>query len=166
MDKCVRIEEFMDYGGNELFSQLMTEGLQRSEGLERLIHLLKIYSDSCGRIKGRSAAYRYMLRKAYNNGWLGKGSKDLKSHRLTDSEREYIAKMLGEYISSGGRSRIFLKKILRIAAVIVAVGLLLFFLVRYFTSDEFKRISGSLPYCTAVKLPFGSDSPALLYVLR
>ena len=74
MDKRVRIGEFMDYGGNELFSTLMSEGVQRSEGIDRLLRLLEIYSDSCRRIKGRSAAYRFMLRRAKKNGWLGTGS--------------------------------------------------------------------------------------------
>ena len=134
-DKRACIDEFIDYGGNELFSTLMHDNLQRSEGIDRLVQLLQIYSDSCGRIKGRSAAYRFMLRKAQRNGWLGRGSKNLGSHRLTREEREYVMQKLDGYISSGGRNARVVKNLLIISAAILATGLLAFV-----TIQEFQRL--------------------------
>lgn len=58
------IDEFLWYGGNELFSTLMGGSMTRSVGVDRLVQLLQEYSDSCRRIKGRSGAYRFMLNKA------------------------------------------------------------------------------------------------------
>lgn len=145
MDKQSRIDEFLSYGGNELFSTLMGSDTQRSEGIDRLVQLLQVYSDFCWRIKGRSAAYRFMLKKAQRNDWLGRGSKDLKSHRLTVEEREYITKKLDEYISSGGRNARFVKKTLGIALVILAIGLFVFATVRYAMSDEYQRMMENLP---------------------
>lgn len=153
MDKRVKIDEFLDYGGNELFSTLMNRDIERSGGIDRLIHLLKSYSDSCGRIKGRSAAYRFMLRKALRNGWIGRGFKDLKSHRLTREEREYIEKNLDEYISSGGRNMRVMRKVLSIAAIIIIVGLLVFAMVRYLMSDEYHEMLSKLSLvCNVLKL--------------
>ena len=145
MDKLIRIDEFLSYGGHELFSTLMNSGLQRPEGIDRLIQLLQVYSDSCRHIKGRSAAYRFMLKKAQRNGWLGRGFKDLKSHRLTGDEREYITKKLDDYISSGGRNSRIVTKALGIALVILAIGLFVFATVRYAMSDEYHRMLESLP---------------------
>lgn len=143
MDKSARIDEFLRYGGNELFSSLMGDDTKRSEGLDRFVQLLQSYSDSCRHIRGRSAAYRFMLRKAQGNGWLGRGSKDLKSHRLTAEEREHIMKRLDEYISSGGRNLRVAKRIIGIAAAILAVGLFVFAVVRYAMSDEYQRMMDS-----------------------
>lgn len=139
MDKRRLIDEFLDYGGNELFSSLMGSNTERSEGIDRLIQLLRMYSDSCWHIKGRSAAYRFMLRKAQRNGWLGRGSKDLKSHRLTRDECEYIVQRLDGYISSGGRNMRIIKKLLIIAALILVAGLFAYIAVR-----EFQRVWSSV----------------------
>ena len=143
MDKRVRIDEFIRYGGNELFSTLMGDDTKRSEGIDRFVQLLQAYSDSCWYIKGRSAAYRFMLKRAQRNGWLGRGSKDLKSHRLTVEEREYITKRLDEYISSGGRNLRVTKKIIGIAAAILVAGLFVFAVIRYAMSDEYQRMMDS-----------------------
>lgn len=140
MDKRICIDEFLDYGGNELFSTLMSGDMQRSEGIDRLVRLLQIYSDRCGQIKGRSAAYRFMVSRADKNGWLGRGSGDLKSHRLTRKERGYIAKKLDKYISSGGRNSRVFKKLIGIGAVIIAVGIFVFAIVRYMKSEEYQRM--------------------------
>ena len=140
MDKRGRIDEFLSYGGNELFSSLMHSDTQRSEGIDRLVQLLQMYSDSCRHIKGRSAAYRFMLRKALRYDWLGRGSKDLKSHRLTRDEREYITKRLDEYIASGGRNLRVVKKLLCIGAIIIAIGLFIFATVRYIMSSEYQNM--------------------------
>ena len=140
MDRRARIDEFLCYGGNELFSTLMQDETQRSDGIDRLVELLQAYSDSCGHIKGRSAAYRFMLRKAQRNGWLGSGSKDLKSHRLTIEEREYITETLDEYITSGGRNLQTAKKLLCIVLIIIIVALF-----AYITIREFQRALGDMP---------------------
>ena len=103
MNRHDKIEEFLDYGGNQLFSTLMGSDMQRSVGTDRLIELLQAYSDSCRRIKGRSAAYRFMLKKAAKLGWLGKGSGDLKSHRLTQADRAYIMKKLDDFLANNRR---------------------------------------------------------------
>lgn len=142
-DKRVQIDEFLGYGGNELFSSLMHSNLQRSEGIDRLVQLLQMYSDSCRHIKGMSAAYRFMLRKAVRKNWLGSGSKDLKSHRLTCEEREYITNKLDEYISSGGRNLRIAKKLLIIGVVILAAGLFAFVTIR-----EFQRSLGQVSLLT------------------
>lgn len=139
MNRHDKIEEFLDYGGNQLFSTLMGSDMQRSVGTDRLIELLQAYSDSCRRIKGRSAAYRFMLKKAAKLGWLGKGSGDLKSHRLTQADRAYIMKKLDEYISSGGRNMRLTKKAAGIAAAVMAMGLFAFAMVRYVKSEEYQQ---------------------------
>ncbi len=112
MDKRKRIDDFLWYGGSEMFSSLMGGSETRSVGIERLVRLLEGYSDNCRRIKGKSEAYRFMLKKAKRLNWLGKGSSDLASYKLTKADRAYITKRLDEYISSGGRSRAVLKKLL------------------------------------------------------
>lgn len=145
MDKRSRIDEFLDYGGNELFSTLMISDTQRSEGIDRLVQLLQMYSDSCGRIKGRSAAYRFMLRKAQRKGFITRGVKDLKSHRLTREEREYITKKLDGYISSAGRNARAMKKLLMIALFIAAAVLFAYICVR-----EFQWVLGQVPLLTNV----------------
>ena len=135
-----KVGEFLDYGGDELFSQLNKRGIGRGEARDRLIELLKNYSDSCSRIRGRSAAYRFMLKRASRNGWLGSGSGDLRSHRLTEEEREFIADSLDGYISSGGsRARRF-KKLLMIAAGVIVAALAVWAAVSYLTSEEFEKM--------------------------
>lgn len=120
MKKADMISEFMDYGGNQLFSTLMTDALKHSEGIDRLTELLKSYSDRCRRIKGRSAAYRYMLSQAEKNGWLGRDSANLHSHRLSNDERKRVEENVGEYISSGGaKKKVFLS--LSLALLVIAV---------------------------------------------
>ena len=144
MDKRMSIDEFLNYGGNEMFSTLMHGDLQRSEGIDRLVQLLQMYSDSCWRIKGRSAAYRFMLRKAVRRDWLGRGSKDLKSHRLTGEEREYITKKLDGYISSGGRNLRTMKKLIIIVLAAIAAALF-----AYATIQGFKGVLKNIPLLTS-----------------
>lgn len=139
MDKREKIEDFLWYGGNELFSTLMGGSMTRSVGVDRLVQLLQEYSDRCRRIKGRSAAYRFMLRRAQRLSWLGKNSADLSSHRLTREDREYIKARLDGYISSGGRNMRAAKRALMIGAVLLAVGLFVFAIVRYVKSEEYQR---------------------------
>lgn len=146
MNRRERVAEFLEYGGSELFSQIMSGCGERAEGIERLIRVLKSYSDLCGFIKGRSAAYRFMIRSAGRRGWLGKGCGDLGSHILTDDEHKYISCELSEYISSGGRAAAVLKKLLRAVVYAAITALLIYLLIRYFNSEEFKRISGSYPF--------------------
>ena len=140
MDKREKIEDFLWYGGNELFSTLMGGSMTRSVGIDRLVQLLQEYSDRCRRIKGRSGAYRFMLNKALKNNWLGKNSTDLNSHKLTKADREYIIKHLDAYISAGGRSRRILKKTVGIGAVMLAVGLFVFGIARYMRSKEYQQM--------------------------
>ena len=150
MDKRSRIEEFLIYGGDEMFSTLMTGDTERPEVIDRLVQLLQAYSDSCRRINGRSAAYRFMLRKAERSGWLGSGSKDLKSHRLTLEEHDYIIKRLDGYISSGGRASQIKKKLLNILLIIIAAALLILAMARYIMQLEtYQNMSGSLPLSAA-----------------
>lgn len=144
MDKRRCVEEFLDYGGNELFSTLMHRGAKRSECVDRLVQLLQTYSDSCKRIKGRSAAYRFMLNNAVRLGWLGRESPDLKSHRLTRKEKAHIIKKLDEYISSGGRDRYVLNKLLGGVSVAVIVALAVFGVWKYMQSEEYRL--GTMEY--------------------
>ena len=144
MDKLKLIKDFLDYGGGELFSTLMNGAEGRLESLERLCELLKDYSDRCRFIDGRSAAYRFMIKRAQKNGWLGKGSPDLKEHRLSDDERGYIEKEVGEYIASGGKGRIILKKALLAAAAAAAIGLLIFASFKYFSSERYQKMTDSV----------------------
>lgn len=139
MKKTEIISEFLDYGGNQLFSTIMTDNLKRSEGIDRLINLLKAYSDRCRNIKGRSGAYRYMLSKAEKNGWLGRNSVDLYSHRLSSEERIYIEDSVSKYISVGGAKAKFCKALL-IAVIIFAIMFLLIFMVwRKMTSEKYQN---------------------------
>ena len=142
MDKRKQIEDFLDYGGNELFSTLMGGSMTRSVGIDRLVQLLQEYSDRCRRVRGRSGAYRFMLIRARRLGWLGRGSGDLKSHRLTREDREYIIARLDEYISSGGRNMRAAKRALTIGAVLLAAGLFVLAMVRYVKSEEYQRQLG------------------------
>lgn len=139
MDKRKCIEEFMRYGGNELFSTLMHQDIQRSECIDKLVQLLQSYSDYCYRIKGRSAAYRFMLGNAAKRGWLIRESYDLNRYKLTVKEKEYIVKKLEEYIASGGSKSRVLKKDLLIAPVVLAVGLFVFCIWKYMKSDVFSK---------------------------
>lgn len=130
MDKRAYIKEFLDYGGDELFSQLMGENMQRSDGTDRLTELLKIYSDSCRRISGKSAAYRFMQQKARKKGWIQ--SNRLKSCRLSCDEREKIEKELDSYILSGGRKIRIIKTLLCAVATALILGFITFETVRGF----------------------------------
>jgi hypothetical protein len=137
--KTDKLSEFLDYGGNQLFSQVMNDNLNRSEGIDRLISLLKAYNDSCRRIRGRSGAYRYMVLKANKKGWIGHGSANLYSHRLTAKERNYIEDNVREYIQSGGERARSLK-VLRTAVIVFAVVALLFFAVwKKVTSEDYQN---------------------------
>ena len=135
MDKLKLVKDFLDYGGGELFSTLMNGAEGRSASLERLC---------CRFIDGRSAAYRFMIKRAQKNGWLGKGSPNLKEHRLSDDERGYIEKEVGEYIASGGKGRIILKKALLAAAAAAAIGLLIFASFKYFSSERYQKMTDSV----------------------
>ena len=121
MDKCEKISQFIDYGGNELFSSLMCEGVKHSEGIDRLVQLLCAYSDSCRFIHGRSAAYRFMIARAKLNHWLGSGSNDLKSHKLTSDDRERIEQQVSDYIKSGGAFARYAKRCAECAAVLAVI---------------------------------------------
>ena len=150
MEKRIRIEEFLDYGGDELFSTLMSNDTERSDGIERLVELLQSYSDSCRRIKGRSAAYRFMLRKAQRNDWIGSGAKDLKSHRLTREERERITEKLDQYISAGGRNSRIARKLFKILLIIIAVAVFVFAMARYIIQlEKYQNMSGGMTLAAA-----------------
>ncbi len=136
-----RVAEFLDYGGSELFSQLMSGCEDRDEGVGRLIKLLEEYSDVCLLIKGRSAAYRFMIRSACRRGWLRKGCGDTKGYRLTQNEREGISGVLEAYISSGGIWAAALKKLAKAVLAAAALVLLIYLLVSYFNSDSFKSMT-------------------------
>ena len=123
MDKCERISQFLDYGGNELFSSLMCEGVKHSEGIDRLVQLLCAYSDRCRFIHGRSAAYRFMIARAKLNRWLGPGSNDLKSHKLTAEDRERTEHQVSDYIKSGGAFARYAKKAAGCAGVLAVIAL-------------------------------------------
>lgn len=139
MNKLDKIAEFLDYGGNELFSSLMTDNLPRAEGIDRLTELLKSYSDRCRRIKGRSAAYRYMLSKAEKNGWLGRGSADLYSHRLSFDETAHIRQSVDVYISSGGAGKRLFFTLISSAVFLAALILAFYFTYLKMNSEEYKR---------------------------
>lgn len=138
MDKNEKITQFLDYGGNELFSSLMCEGVKHSEGIDRLIQLLCLYSDRCRFIHGRSAAYRFMIARAKLNHWLGPGSNDLKSHRLTADDRERIEGQVGDYIKSGGAKKRYAKRLAECAAV-VAVLITAYYLVYLNIKDRIEN---------------------------
>ncbi len=139
MNKRKKIEEFLNYGGNELFSTLMGNAETRSGGIDRLVQLLQEYSDHCRRIKGRSEAYRFMLKKAVRYGWLGNNSADLKSHRLTRADRDYIIKHLDDYISSGGRNIKFINNTITVSTIVLTIVLLILILINYMYSEEYQQ---------------------------
>ena len=139
MDKAGRIKEFLDYGGNELFSTLMCSGIRRSEGENRLCVLLDKYSDVCRFKKGRSCAYRYMLSIARRSGWLKRGAYDLKSYRLTREERARVEEKVCAYIKSGGALFKYMKYT---AAAAIAAGLIILAGVltyKRLKSEEYKK---------------------------
>lgn len=138
MDKRERISQFLDYGGNELFSSLMCEGVKYSEGIDRLVQLLCAYSDRCRFIHGRSAAYRFMIARAKVKHWLGPGSNDLKSHKLTHNDRERIEWQVGDYIKSGGAKKRYAKRFAE-AAGVVAVLITAYYLVYMNLKDRIEN---------------------------
>jgi len=138
MTKRERIAELLDYGGNELFSTLMTERTKRSEGVERLIELLCIFSDRCFFVRGRSAAYRSVLFKAKERGYLGRGSNDLKSHRLTPDERQKIEQDVGDYISTGGALAALAKNVGLAVAIVSLVILAGYYIYHRLTSGGYQ----------------------------
>ena len=137
MNKEKFVSEFLDYGGNELFSQLMGKSSGRDDALGRLIELLKFCADFCPFIRGRSAAYRSMVKKAVKNGWLSRDSRDLKGHFLTDEERNSVLEALNRYILSGGRSAKLVKAVLIAVAAAAILAAAAFFTVR-----EFEGLAG------------------------
>ena len=139
MDKRKKVEDFLWYGGNELFSTLMGNAETRSAGVDRLVQLLQKYSDSCRWIKGRSGAYRFMLKKAVRYGWLGKDSADLSSHKLTKADREYIIKHLDDYILSGGNKGKLIRKAAIIGLIILIIASAVFMIARYMYSKEYGK---------------------------
>ena len=138
MDKRERIAQFLDYGGNELFSSLMCEGVKYSEAIDRLVQLLCAYSDRCRFITGRSAAYRFMIARAKLNHWLGPGSNDLKSHKLTADDRERIEGQVGDYIKSGGAKKRYAKRFAECVGV-VAILITAYYLVYLNLKDRIEN---------------------------
>ncbi|MBR1393416.1 MAG: hypothetical protein IJ561_06225 [Ruminococcus sp.] len=139
MDKRRKIEEFLEYGGSELFSTLVDSGMTRGDGINALTELLNSYSEVCRFIKGRSAAYRYMLRKAGAKGMLGKRVPDLKKYRLTRAEKEHISKNVGEYIASGGVKRKAVKRAAGVVGVLIFAALTFWLVERYVYSQEYQE---------------------------
>ena len=142
MDKRKKVEDFLWYGGNELFSTLMGDNIKRSEGIDRLISLLCYYSDRCRFINGKSKAYRAMLFKAKENGWLGVHSNDLYSCKLTSDDRERILNKVYDHIKSGG---IFVKRIKAIGialSVICILALSGFLIYKKVSSDINRKLLG------------------------
>lgn len=139
MKKTNLISEFLDYGGNELFSAIMTDNLKRSEGIDRLTELLKAYSDRCRRIKGRSAAYRYMISQAAKNGWLGRDSADLHSHRLSGDERTRVEESVGKYISSGGAKKKAFISLLLALSLVAVLSLSVYLIWRKMSSEKYQK---------------------------
>ena len=124
-EKIKRAGEFLDYGGSALFSQLLGDGaVSRQEALERLTELLKSYADVCPLIRGRSAAYRFMIKKAGRSGWLKSGYQNVGGSRLKHEERARTEEILGGYISSGGKAAKALKALIFGAVVIVVMALI------------------------------------------
>ena len=57
MDKRENLLQFLDYGGNELFSSLMESDSDRPQALDRMCILLR-KAVIFGKLKGRAAAYQ------------------------------------------------------------------------------------------------------------
>ena len=123
----------MDYGGSALFSQLLGDGaVSRQEALERLAELLKSYADVCPFIRGRSAAYRFMIKKAGRSGWLRSGYQNVGGSRLKHEERARTEEILCGYISSGGKAAKVLKALIFAAVVIVVMVLIAAMAIAWF----------------------------------
>lgn len=69
MDKRENLLQFLDYGGNELFSSLMESDSDRPQALDRMCILLR-KAVIFGKLKGRAAAYQYMISKANPMGFI------------------------------------------------------------------------------------------------
>lgn len=69
MDKRENLLQFLDYGGNELFSSLMESDSDRPQALDRMCILLR-KAVIFGKLKGRAAAYQYMISKANQMGFI------------------------------------------------------------------------------------------------
>lgn len=139
MDKRRKIKDFLDYGGSELFSSLVDSGMTRGDGINALTELLNSYSEVCRFIKGRSAAYRYMLRRAGERGMLGKRVPDLKKYRLTRAEKQHILENVEKYISSGGVKRKAFRTAGGILAVLLVAGLAVWLVARQVYSEEYQN---------------------------
>ena len=84
MDKRENLLQFLDYGGNELFSSLMESDSDRPQALDRMCILLR-KAVIFGKLKGRAAAYQYMISKANQMGFI---KSKIHAYRLTAAERE------------------------------------------------------------------------------
>ena len=136
MRKISEIEEFLYYGGNELFSSLMENESDRAQALESLAFLLQKYAQTFW-VKGRAGAYRYMIYQAKLSGYVK--SNDLKAFRLTDDEKQRILHLTDEYIKSGGSKRKYLKKALEIILIVIIIALLVLAVYKWVMSDEYQR---------------------------
>lgn len=141
MNKTECIKEFLYYGGNELFSSLLSSQPEngRAQAIDSLTELLKKYSDRLWHIKGRSAAYRYMIGEANRRGWLTKGGIDVNAYFLTPEESAYVTDKLEEYISHGGASRKALKKLIPVAAVAAVVAVVFILEWQKMSSEKYQK---------------------------
>ena len=103
MDKRENLLQFLDYGGNELFSSLMESDSDRPQALDRMCILLR-KAVIFGKLKGRAAAYQYMISKANQMGFIK--SKKIYAYRLTAAERERIT----EKVCKSTGAKYFFKK--------------------------------------------------------
>lgn len=142
MRKIEDIEEFLDFGGNELLSSLMEDESDRAQALDRLCVLLQKYSEAFW-VKGRAGAYRYMIGKA--NALCYIKSKELDSTRLSNDEKERILTKINEYRKSGGNLSKYIKKVATIILAILIVAAAIWAVSKWVHSDEYlRRLYGAI----------------------
>ena len=137
LSKAEKLTEILDACGGELFSALMSSGIERSAGIDRTVQLFEDLSDRIFLPRTAAAAYRAMAKRAAKLKWSPGEPSDRFS--LTYSEHQRIEKKLREYVASGGRKGRVRRKIITAAAVFTAAAAGVFLVVRQVTSDEYLR---------------------------
>lgn len=137
MKKPKQIAEFLEYGGNELFSSLMTDESERSIALDRLTILLGKFVIRGRFIKGKVHGYRYMISEANSLGFIK--STDLNRFTLTDDECKRVIEKAMEY----AKENTILKSIIKKTAVgfvaLCIVSGLIFAVYKYMQSDLYMQ---------------------------
>ena len=136
MDKRENRLQFLDYGGNELFSSLMESDSDRPQALDRMCILLR-KAVIFGKLKGRAAAYQYMISKANQMGFIK--SKKIYAYRLTAAERERIT----EKVCKSTGAKYFFKKygknVIIYSALLGAAVILVVLIYNYMHSEKYLK---------------------------